>query len=286
MLPEYLVVDSSCLLMANYYVQRKYVSEEQLTAEFLADLTIRAVQNLQARLIGISNVKVVLVHDIGKSFRYRLFPEYKAGRPDHEHYKSIKMDCIRLIGEKSNIINFGVDGLEADDLAYLISSQIDDVWFVSNDNDWKTILCHPAQRFYKYTNPVGWFQINDTGRRELVEPIMEKILLGCKSDKIPSVVKPSQFKKIDFTELWPSKLDEIVLGETPDYFWFFERSLSEKQKSNEELLDEMYDLAEKNWRLTFYSWGNYIDYVSAEILVEFVEKFESLFSKVFNEDYA
>ena len=286
MLPEYLVIDASCVMMSNYYVQRKYVSEEQLTAEFLADLTIRAVQNLQARLIGISNVKVVLVHDIGKSFRYRLFPEYKAGRPDHEHYKSIKMDCIRLIGERSNIINFGVDGLEADDLAYLISTQIDDVWFVSNDNDWKTILRHLAQRFYKYTNPVGWFQLTNFFRYDLVEPIMEKILLGCKSDKIPSVIKPSQFKRINWEDVPQPLSEEILSAESINYFWFFERSLSEKQKSNEELLDEMYDLAGKNWRLTFYSWGNYIDYVRAEVLVEFVEKFESLFGKVFNEDYA
>jgi 5'-3' exonuclease len=272
--------------MANYYVQRKYVSEEQLTAEFLADLTIRAVQNLQARLIGISNVKVVLVHDIGKSFRYRLFPEYKAGRPDHEHYKSIKMDAIRLIGEKSTIINFGVDGLEADDLAYLMSTQLSDCWFVSNDNDWKTILRHPAQRFYKYTNPVGWFQLTSLDRRELVEPIMEKILLGCKSDKIPSVIKPSQFKKIDWFELLDVVADEIVTGESINYQWFFDRALSEKQLAQEELLDELYDRADRNWRLTFYSWGNYIDYVRGEALEEFVEKFSEFFGKKFDEDAA
>lgn len=284
MLPEYLVIDSSCVMMANYYVQKKYVDESILTAEFLADTTIRGIQNLQARLIGISNVKVVLVHDIGKSFRYRLFPEYKAGRPDHEHYKSIKMDCIRLIGEKSNIINFGVEGLEADDLAYLMATQFADCWFVSNDNDWKTILSHPAQRFYKYTNPVGWYDISNT-----VDPkyklIMEKILLGCKSDKIPSVIKPSQFKNIDWACVPDSEIGDILAGESIDYNYFFERAIPTKHHSDE-LFDSLCDQAEKNWRLTFYSWGNYIDYVRFGVLSEFVETFSELFGKKFDGDLA
>jgi 5'-3' exonuclease len=285
MLPELLGIDSSCVIMANYYVQRKYVSEEQLTAEFLADITIRAVQNLQARLVGISNVKVVLLHDIGKSFRYRLFPEYKAGRPDHEHYKSIKMDCIRLIGEKSNIINFGVDGLEADDLAYLMATQFTDCWFVSNDNDWKTILNHPAQRFYKYTNPVGWYDICNT-----VEPkyklIMEKILLGCKSDKIPSILKPAKFKNIDWGSVPDSLIDTILAGELIDYGWFFERTLTAPLLSDEFMVDQLYEQAEKNWRLTFYSWGNYIDYAYEYSLRNFNDRFQELFKQEFQEQFA
>lgn len=286
MLPEYLVIDSSCVMMAVYYVQRKFVSEDQLTAEYLADNTIRAIQNLQARLIGISNVKVVLVHDIGRSFRYRLFPEYKAGRPDHEHYKSIKMDCIQIIGEKSNIINFGLEGLEADDLAYLISTQISDCWFVSNDNDWKTILCHSAQRFYKYTNQVGWFQINSPDRKELVEPIMEKILLGCKSDKIPSVIKPNQFKKITWQEVPEPIANEILSAESINYYWFFSQCLKQIQLDNEDLVDDLYDLADRNWSLTFYSWGNYLDYVNHITLRMFKKEFARLLGVDFIEDEA
>jgi hypothetical protein len=80
--------------------------------------------------------------------------------------------------------------------------------------------------------------------------------------------------------------DEIVTGESINYQWFFDRALSEKQLAQEELLDELYDRADRNWRLTFYSWGNYIDYVRGEALEEFVEKFSEFFGKKFDEDAA
>lgn len=285
MFPKYLIVDSSCVLMANYYVQRKYAEEAEISAEYLADITIRAVYNLLGKL-GLYETTVVLVHDIGKSFRYNLYDDYKSGRPEHNHYKSIKLNTIKHIGEKSNFINFGIDTLEADDLGYLLSSQFTDSWFVSNDNDWKTVLCFPAQRFYKYkgSNLESWFDISGINWEfKLAEPIMEKILLGCKSDTISSIITKKKFKLIDWNEVPEEKLWPICSGGSIDYSYFILKVLP---NINEENLQVLIDKCRFNQILTTYTWLNYVNNVKASTLMDFKNTFKLLFNKEFNEGFA
>lgn len=283
MLPKYLLVDSSCVLMANYYVLRKTMEEQEITHQILAQQTKNAVFNLKARL-GLYKTPTIMVHDFGKSFRYRLYDNYKAGRPSHEHYKSIRSETISLL-EESGIIQFGVNSLEADDIAYLICSNISDVWVVSNDNDWKCILRHPAQRFYKYTNPQGWFSTSSNLEQESqFRLILEKILLGCKSDSIPSAIKPKQFKSIPFD----SYREDFVYSFLSEYgqsnvaYDAALAVLSEKQVEVEIEVGGLQDQIDLNYSLTFYHWDNYIEYGHYPVLETFTAKFEDIFKQKFN----
>lgn len=118
---------------------------------------------------------VALTVDFGESFRKKLYPQYKANRPDKTAIKKSYYRLLDLLDYK----HYYCDGLEADDLCYILAIEHYDKEpiIVSEDQDMHQIirddirLYKPFQKTF-YTG--DWFA-----------DVEEKIFLGDTSDNIP-----------------------------------------------------------------------------------------------------
>ena len=170
-----IVIDTSILIHANYYELKK--KRDLVDYRELYDRILSSIDTLT---FALSKKGFIIGHTIlcldSSSFRYKFYKDYKAGRTHNEALGSMLAVLYKRFYRDFDCIQH--EGMEADDLAYLISQKYDNSILVSEDGDWLqmvgngTILYQPRKKKL----------IVD------VDPYFEaldKLLLGCTSDNIP-----------------------------------------------------------------------------------------------------
>jgi len=191
-----LIIDNSIVTLANYYVISKYTAQEDITAEQLANKVIEAVKALELSSKTQSNKHAtVLVMDKGRAWRKALSPSYKNGRVGNEKYMEIRPETEeRLAGA---FLTFGIEGLEADDLAYILTSHYAIARLVSNDGDFEAMVRGHGHSWLKYSDRKEYRLPNDHSIAIdiAVKANVKKAFLGCPGDNVPPVYNESQFQR-------------------------------------------------------------------------------------------
>ena len=174
-------IDTSQLVYANWHVWNR----EHHTPTFPEALAINinTIMFDLMRLLGSNNYYYMLV-DSRPSFRTQIFPDYKGHRPNNE----IPWDEVEsYLFDTYACLKF--EGLEADDLAFLVSDVYkDDVVLVSSDSDWPQIvercgckLYNPKTKAFVENPEISW---------------KTKVVIGDVSDNIPRCI-PTKIGSVD-----------------------------------------------------------------------------------------
>lgn len=149
---------------------------------------------------------VIFVYDIGKSdYRLSFWSQYKGTRnystvPDD--FKSIYEDTVLHIARELGIKSFPIRGVEADDLAGILSNKItDEVILVSSDLDWLGLIFR--HEHVRYFNIKQWQLM---GKQEVIvstscnseeQFLIKKCITGDSGDRILGLptIGPVKFSK-------------------------------------------------------------------------------------------
>lgn len=151
--------------------------------------------------------EVVFVYDIGKStYRSGMWSHYKNHR-SYSHlpdgFKETYETIVKQIADALGIYSFPINGVEADDLAGILSNKIKGpVVLVTNDWDWKQLPIQYRDRVKLfYIRSWGLLDadlcIERTGCATVEQFLLKKAVLGDTGDRIlglPSI-GPVKFKK-------------------------------------------------------------------------------------------
>lgn len=191
-----LVIDSSILQVANFYVLCKFNNVERITGTMLADKVSEAVRALELNQRTKSqNQPTVLVFDRGRSWRKLLSSSYKMSRQGNEHYAAIRPEAEALL--EKVFLTYAIDGLEADDLAYLLTSHYSNVTLVSNDGDFEAMVRGHGHAWLKYADK-SVYRLNNNysiAVDQAVKANVRKMFIGCASDQVAPVYRESQFEE-------------------------------------------------------------------------------------------
>lgn len=151
--------------------------------------------------------EVMFAYDIGKSsYRLDLWPRYKSGRAyGHlpEDFKSTYEVIVKQIADALGIFSFPISGIEADDLAGILSNKLKgSVVLISSDQDWVQLPIQFQDRvklFYiKGWQLLGYNEaIEFSGCSTVEQFLLKKTILGDSGDTIlglPSI-GPVKFLK-------------------------------------------------------------------------------------------
>lgn len=157
------------IMRANYFIAKKIVG---IDGEIRVDKYIELVnKNLNNILFELRNdVKHVLLCYDTKSFRYKVYDQYKSGRNEDLVFQ----DLADRFFKSSNFDYVKIGGLEADDLLYLLSNGNSII--VSNDHDLKladSLLFSPTLKKFLLSDEPDPYEL---------------ILKGCGSDTIPKLI--------------------------------------------------------------------------------------------------
>jgi 5'-3' exonuclease len=151
--------------------------------------------------------EVVFLYDIGKSdYRLGLWPRYKSGRVySHlpEGFKNTYETAVKQIADALGIFSFPISGVEADDLAGILSNKLKgDVVLVTSDHDYTQLPLQFKDRvklFYiKGWQLLGYEEsVEFSGCSTVEQFLLKKTILGDSGDTIlglPSI-GPVKFLK-------------------------------------------------------------------------------------------
>lgn len=133
------VYDGSHLLHRGYHVADSKLSSEYggVDPKMLSDLTIFTIlRSILCRKE--TEESIVLLFDAPSSTTYRknVNPEYKANRSEKPHLYVIKDRLVNYLNS-INLKTIQLDGLEADDIAYIMSRDLKNpINFITDDKDW------------------------------------------------------------------------------------------------------------------------------------------------------
>lgn len=136
------IVDSKLLYYEEHHKKKPGVNLFDTLANYL-----KYVENLTGKPFK----EVIMVYDIGKSsYRLDIWPSYKAKRSYHhlpEAFKSTYEVVIPKIAKNLGLSNFPIEGVEADDLAGILSHKLqDEVILISGDQDWCQLVLELGDR--------------------------------------------------------------------------------------------------------------------------------------------
>jgi 5'-3' exonuclease len=196
--------------------------KHQKATEF-ADDYIRTVYSL-AKSYHCGNI--IVCADWGSSaYRKAIYPEYKQNRVEQRANQSVEdeeyfevfiqefsrtLDQLRELGIK--VLRF--KGVEADDVAaYLVKKRrafnFNQIWLISSDRDWDTLIAHGVSRFSYVTRKEitveNWMEHYDCSTPE--DYISIKCLMGDTGDNVPGVAKVGPKTAVKLVEQYGSALD-------------------------------------------------------------------------------
>lgn len=172
-----IIVDASQFVHANFHIWKK--------AHNAATLADAVVANIQSAVFKISQEvpvdSVVLALDSRPTFRHQIFPGYKT-RPS----SGIDWDGIEAKLQE-NFTCLKCDLLEADDLIYIYSL------VKHGKNETAVIIMSSDQDHFQTVDRVGCLQYCPSKGllstdKEVLQTWRYKMLLGCKSDTVPSLL--------------------------------------------------------------------------------------------------
>jgi len=205
-----IVFDTSILIHRNYHSLKK--KTKNITANMLYN---RIVESIASTLLRVSsNHKFIIGHTVmcldSDSFRYQIYPGYKAGRNKNRSGQLSRLlpQIYEKLEEEYDCIKH--DGLEADDLCYLFSEKYGNCVLISEDGD-----------FLQMANLKNKVFVYQPFKRRLMEDsdryfeALEKLLIGCTSDKIPKaytgVLGVTKLKKYyEEAKHSPNVLTEVI----------------------------------------------------------------------------
>lgn len=172
-----IIVDASQFVHANFHIWKK--------AHNAATLADAIVANIQSVVFKISQEvtvdSVVLALDSRPTFRHQIFPGYKS-RPS----SGIDWDGIE-VKLQENFTCLKCDLLEADDIIYIYSA------IKHGKDDTAIIVMSSDQDHFQTVDRVGCLQYCPSKGllptdKTVVQTWKYKMLLGCKSDNVPSLL--------------------------------------------------------------------------------------------------
>lgn len=210
-----LIVDTSILIHANYYVLAKFREVVET-----GDVVKKVCSQISGLTVTLNSTKVYLALDLGGSFRRSIYNEYKA-------HRTHKFDSDSISKKLSLIYNsYSYENLESDDLIYLLCKSKKNNIIISNDED--LIGCTNDHTMYYNVKHKTLSSYTDQDRLYL---LIDKICFGCKSDNIPSIAlcnRTTIRKRVDFMQ-----------GEDIHYILkslFLSKSITEEYKRNYDLV--------------------------------------------------
>lgn len=239
--------DVSQIVHACWHVGYKYIPIE--------DRTLNNIQNILSDFEADGLIPIpVMLFDSQPYFRSKIYPEYKGNREP----QGIPFENIRpLLSQHFPCVSH--DGLEADDLAYLITKNYKSVLpfiLVSSDRDWGQTVdvnqkynsimqyCRHKRDFIDYSDKVK-------------EPTWKvKIILGDLGDNVPRVV-PSK-KTVEIKGAWVEK--NIRLGEVT-VNGLYEQGMSASDILKKYDIDYKSDAAQLTYKLIVFNDDLYRTYV-------------------------
>lgn len=152
------IVDSKLLYYEEHHKKKPGVNLFDTLANYL---------NHIENSLGCTFKEVIMVYDIGKSsYRLDIWPNYKAKRA-YSHlpntFKSTYETIIPKIATNLGLSNFPIEGVEADDLAGILSHKLqDEVVLVSGDQDWCQLVIELGNRVrYFYVKKYRLLNLDD-----------------------------------------------------------------------------------------------------------------------------
>lgn len=172
-----IIVDASQFVHANFHIWKK--------AHNAATLADAIVANVQSAVFKISQEvpvdSVVLALDSRPTFRHIIFPGYKDRPPSGIDWEGIEAKL------QENFTCLKCDLLEADDIIYIYSA------IKHGKEETAVIIMSSDQDHYQTVDRVGCLQYCPSKGllstdKQVLQTWRYKMLLGCKSDTVPSLL--------------------------------------------------------------------------------------------------
>lgn len=171
-----LIIDASIIIHSNYHIRKKFLTGD-LTQPVI-DGTVTNIENIARRFPV--EPEIVLALDVGESWRKTIYPDYKANR------SKLNLDFDRI--QKALIERFTCyfrEGLEADDICFLLSRKEPKSILVSDDKDFYLMLDDARQLFrHKQTAGLDFTMLSDY---DVFITALNKVCSGDNSDNVPRI---------------------------------------------------------------------------------------------------
>lgn len=211
------------LIDGSSYVFRAYFSTPALThSTGIPTHAVFGFLNLLLKLLRQYEPEyVAVVFDAGQeTFRHRLYPAYKANRPERPAALTAQLPHLRRLVESLNLASFELPGYEADDLIATLCETVlrqdCDLVIVSSDKDFMQLVSSRIQLLDSARN--RWLDSVDVHARFGVSPdrvVQVMGLMGDPVDNIPGVrgIGPKTavalIQQFDTLENLYGRLDEV-----------------------------------------------------------------------------
>ena len=218
----YLFIDLSYFIFHQYYSKKGYFQFQELSIENLINneefLKIfsdfeKKFNIIKKKLKLDKNVKIILARDCRRRniWRNELLPSYKASRKVNTEVGEFFIYTYDNIIKNYNCIS--VDNCEADDIIGIITKNLyknNKIYIITDDLDYLQLLNTNVEIYnLKFKN----LKDKSIGENDL----LKKIILGDKSDNIPSIHKKlgekTVEKYINNNDMLESKLENIEIKE-------------------------------------------------------------------------
>lgn len=185
-----LIVDGSYYIFHRYYATKRWCSLQQTPQDFETSF-FRHLENdfrsWRRKYIYLNEIWFAVDCPRENIWRREIYPEYKATRA---HAEDFDRDIFRRVFEyfdrekgRLMIRMIGHPRLEADDICYILSTKLPgQMVIIANDNDYLQICSTNVS----VVNKEGR-EIRERGCGDAKKDLKRKILMGDKSDNIPSI---------------------------------------------------------------------------------------------------
>lgn len=165
-----LIFDTSIIIHSNWHIYQLTDSRQH------AFRVIDNINNIANRINPSATIHAAL--DSTEIFRRSIYPEYKANRDKHQ-FNMVEVNKVII---ESSLNTYKKEGLEADDIMFLLSRELPDPWLVSMDNDCKLMITAGVTLYRDRLDQT----ITYNAKHLLLEQLL-KITSGCKTDNVPSI---------------------------------------------------------------------------------------------------
>lgn len=192
-----LIFDTSIFAYANFYTMSTYLKPEDITSEAIAFKVKSQIEGIAFSLNP--DASVILAGESSWNFRKSILPSYKSSRVSKFDGEAV-FNFLRPYFDCRNY-----EGLEADDVMYVLSNYIDDdIVVVSNDDDMRLVL-NKNTFIYKYRLD----KLIEYDKDILIIEQCLKVCGGCTGDEVPSI-KKKRFGKVVVRKLLKDNLADTL----------------------------------------------------------------------------
>ena len=184
-----ILFDLSILIHSNYHITQKFASDK-ITSAGLFRKTKQQINKIIRDLKKTEKIKSVILCADSCNFRKDIYPQYKEQRKGKHtpEFFEMKDGVVTLMEQEFDVRR--EEGLEGDDLLFLLSRKYSPSIIITNDKD-MVLMVDEKTRVYR-PRYKEWFDIN-TCEPELAA--FTKMLLGDKGDNIPRTVINKSIRK-------------------------------------------------------------------------------------------